>query len=71
MRDQLNKNSITEGKLSHFMKLNIHDFKAQAYEDSIEYALRINLRIRLFRETFYQIEKSIMAYKFGKISTVS
>jgi len=53
MRDQLNKNAITEGKLSHFMKLNIHDFKAQAYEDSVEYALRINLRIRLFRETFY------------------
>lgn len=71
MRDQLAKNAVTEGKLAHFLQLNNHDFKTKAYEDAVEYALRINLRIRLYRETFYQIEKAILAVKLGKVSNVS
>ena len=71
MRKQLTEPSVTEGKLSHFLGLNKHEFFSQRYESAVETALQVNFNIRLFRETFYLLERAILTEKLAKINKQS
>lgn len=59
---------IPEGKLAHFMQIDprIHGYKQIL--DTVETGLRVNFEIRLYRETFYLIERAILQRKIDKIT---
>lgn len=59
---------MPEAKLAHFMRIDprIHGYKQIL--DSVETALKVNFEIRLYRETFYLIERAVLQRKIDKIT---
>ena len=56
---------IKQGQLSDFLLLDPREHDYKQLKQEMEKALQVNLEQRLFRETFYIVEKSVLSRKLA------